>query len=99
MLTCLLIAGLVMSIMGKTSGGAVRIYQITYIVGFFLGSILHMAVNKLFPPPGYGIAEEFNHGAIDGTIIEGVDPSVNSDNTPAKSPVTLERKVSGSQEM
>ncbi|KEY68266.1 hypothetical protein S7711_07020 [Stachybotrys chartarum IBT 7711] len=68
--------GLVMSIMGRTEGAAVRIYQITYIVGLTLGIILYMAVNKLFPPPGLGISEEFDHQLV---MTDGIEtPSENS---------------------
>ncbi|PVH99763.1 hypothetical protein DM02DRAFT_642803 [Periconia macrospinosa] len=59
--------GLVLSLMGKTQGVAVRMYQVTYIMGFCLGSVLFMLVNKIFPPPGLGVEEEFDHdGEWDG---------------------------------
>lgn len=62
--------------MGRTSGAAVRIYQITYLIGFFLGCALYMTVNRLFPPPGLGTDEEFDSEAIIGesavAVIEGV---------------------------
>ncbi|EPE24965.1 hypothetical protein GLAREA_11546 [Glarea lozoyensis ATCC 20868] len=58
--------GLVMSLMGHTTGAAVKIYQITYIFGFVLGGILYFTVNKIWPPPGVGIAEPFDEAAIVG---------------------------------
>lgn len=65
-----------MSIMGRTDGAAVRIYQITYIVGLTLGIILYMAVNKLFPPPGLGVSEAFDHQLV---MTDGIEtPSENS---------------------
>lgn len=64
--------------MGKTQGAAVRMYQITYIMGFCLGTILYLLVNKIFPPEGLGISEDFNHesGIVEG--IEGVAESLGS---------------------
>lgn len=82
-------AGLVMSIMGKTKGGAVKIYQITYIFGFFLGVSLHLVVNKIFPPQGLGIDEPFD----DLETVEGVAPSEDGCETPTKEPITVEKQV------
>jgi nucleobase:cation symporter-1, NCS1 family len=79
-----------MSIMGKTQGAAVRMYQLTYIMGFCLGSVLFLVVNRIFPPPGLGIAEEFDH---DSNIIEGVDASVGEEEKTAKSPIATETKI------
>ena len=78
--------------MGRTSGAAVRIYQITYIVGFFLGCLLHMIVNTLFPPPGLGISEPFEGpDSTGGSVIEGVPASEDGEMT--KQPITTETKV------
>jgi nucleobase:cation symporter-1, NCS1 family len=83
-----------MAIMGKTSGAAVRIYQITYIVGFFLGCILHLTVNKLFPPSGLGIAEPFDdRETSEGTVIEGVASGTDSGSTTPKQAVATESKA------
>lgn len=79
-----------MSIMGKTQGAAVRMYQLTYIMGFCLGSILFLVVNRIFPPSGLGIAEEFDHGS---DIIDGVDAFVEGEDNTGKSPITTETKV------
>jgi NCS1 family nucleobase:cation symporter-1 len=80
--------------MGRTSGAAVRIYQITYIVGFFLGCLLHMVVNKLFPPPGLGISEPFEGtDSNGGSIIEGVAPSSDDGHGISKQPIASETKV------
>jgi hypothetical protein len=76
-----------MSIMGKTSGAAVRMYQVTYIMGFFLGCILHLAVNKFFPPPGLGVEEDFH-----GVLVEGV--AVGDSDDMAKTPIAVESKLS-----
>ena len=67
-------AGLILSLMGRTEGSAVRIYQITYIVGFFLGGSLHLIVNRLFPLSGLGINEDFD---VD-VVVEGTSPVVTS---------------------
>ncbi|KAE9978161.1 hypothetical protein BLS_000839 [Venturia inaequalis] len=85
--------GLVLSIMGKTNSNAVKIYQITYIFGIALGSILYFAVNKIFPPDGLGIDEGF-----DGLeVVEGVDVVVDvgsgRSNTPTKGPVLSENRI------
>lgn len=73
-----------MSIMGKTDGAAVRIYQITYLVGLTLGSILYMSVNKFFPPPGLGIAEEFDEGQL--VVTDGVEASADGSQATDKEP-------------
>lgn len=52
-------------------------YQITYIMRFCLGSILFLVVNRMFPPRGLAIAEDFNHEA---SVIEGVAVSLGSEN-------------------
>lgn len=75
--------------MGKTKGGAVKIYQITYLFGFCLGVILHLTVNKLFPPPGIGIDEPFEGMEI----VEGVDSSDVGTSTPTKEPIAVEKQV------
>lgn len=80
--------------MGRTSGAAVRIFQITYIVGFFLGCLLHLVVNKIFPPAGLGIAEPFDGAdGHDATVIEGLSASSDDGNHESKKPVTSEIKV------
>jgi hypothetical protein len=79
-----------MSIMGRTTGGAVRIYQITYIVGFTFGLILHYTVNKFFPPPGLGIEEEFEDR---GEVIEGVVEGSEGSRTPTKGPEVTDAPV------
>jgi hypothetical protein len=56
--------------MGHTTGAAVKIYQITYIIGFFLGGILHLIVNTFFPVSGLGIDEPFEEAAL----VEGITP-------------------------
>ncbi|KAH8657101.1 permease for cytosine/purines, uracil, thiamine, allantoin-domain-containing protein [Tricladium varicosporioides] len=66
--------GLIMSLMGKTKGNAVKIYQITYIFGFVLGTILYFTINKIWPPEGCGIDEPFDESEVE--IVEGVMPSV-----------------------
>ncbi len=53
--------------MGHTTGAAVKIYQITYIIGFFLGGALHMIVNTIFPVSGLGVEEDFD-GVL---VVEG----------------------------
>jgi hypothetical protein len=72
-----------MSIMGKTQGAAVRMYQITYIMGFCLGSILYLSVNWLSPPTGLGIAEDFDH---ESNVVEGVAVSRGSESD-GKNPI------------
>lgn len=79
--------GLVESLMGWTTGGAVKIYQITYIFGLVLGTILHLIVNKFFPPEGLGIAEEF-----DGDVLEGVVPEEGSESS-VKEPIASQKQV------
>lgn len=80
-----------MSIMGKTQGAAVRMYQITYIMGFCLGSILYLVVNRVFPPKGLGIAEEFNP---ESSVVEGVTVNSIASEIEAKNPITLESNMS-----
>jgi hypothetical protein len=60
-----------MSLMGNTSSPTVKIYQITYIFGVTLGSILYFGINKIFPPPGLGVNEEFE----DMVVMNGFAPS------------------------
>jgi hypothetical protein len=80
--------------MGRTSGAAVRIYQITYIVGFFLGCLLFFTANKLFPPPGLGIAEPFDGvDSNDGSVIEGIAAHSDAGEAMSKQPITTEAKV------
>jgi NCS1 family nucleobase:cation symporter-1 len=74
--------------MGRTTGNAIRIYQITYIFGFVLGSILYITVNKIFPPPGIGIAEPFS----EGNIVEGVAPSDEGSNESMKEVADISQK-------
>ena len=59
--------GMAYEIMGKNKP-AVKVYQLTYIVGFTLSFVLHIAINKIWPPRGLGIGEEF-----EGDVIEGVE--------------------------
>lgn len=66
-------AGLFESLIGKTSGAAIKIYQITYIFGFVLGSILFIGINHFYPPPGLGIDVPFDENVLEG--VEGVVPS------------------------
>jgi hypothetical protein len=66
--------------MGHTTGSAVRIYQINYIVGFSFGCILFFAVNRFFPPPGVGLSEEFNEAAVANvSVTEGVSAGTSSE--------------------
>lgn len=78
--------------MGRTTGAAVKIYQITYIFGFFFGGLLHLIVNYFFPAPGLGISEGFDEG-----IVEGVIPSSASEGEEGvmveKGPVVGESKL------
>lgn len=88
--------GLVLSIMGKTDSNAVKIYQITYLFGVSLGSILYFAINRIFPPGGLGVDEGF-----DGMeVVEGVEVADDSgrgsgSSTPAKGPVLSEERIDG----
>ena len=79
--------------MGRTTGGAVRIYQINYIIGFSLGCILYFTVCKFYPPSGQGISEDFD-GSENG-VVEGV--AVVSDDSgsdmPSKEPIVTDTKV------
>ncbi|EXJ82047.1 hypothetical protein A1O1_08116 [Capronia coronata CBS 617.96] len=85
--------GLVLSIMGRTTGGAVKIYQLTYIIGFFLGAILFLVINKFFPPPGLGIEQEFD-GTLD-EVVEGVVVSSEdgATETTSKEPTITDKRV------
>jgi hypothetical protein len=80
--------------MGKSNSNAVKIYQITYVFGITLGSILYFAVNKIFPPDGLGIDESF-----DGLeVMDGVEVATHSwekseSATPTKGPVSSEDRV------
>lgn len=53
-----LIAGVAWNIMGKSNAG-VRIYQLTYIVGFFSSILLYTLACRIWPPAGLGISEDF----------------------------------------
>jgi len=53
------LAGLIFSLLGETNNKAVRIYQISYVSGVTLGGILYFCINKIYPPKGLGIAEDF----------------------------------------
>lgn len=80
--------------MGNTNSNAVKIYQITYIFGVSLGSILYFSVNKIFPPAGLGIDEDF-----DGMeVTEGVEVATegrrsSGSATPTKGPILSEDRV------
>ena len=56
------------NIMGKTTQTSVKIYQLTYLVGFCLSFALHVGICWMWPPTGLGVSEEFP----EGDIIEGV---------------------------
>lgn len=71
-------AGLVLSIMGHTTGSAVRLYQINYIIGLAFGCILYYGVNYFYPPKGLGINEDFD--GIDDRVIEGENVFTPADN-------------------
>ena len=81
-----------MSIMGRTNSAAVKIYQVTYLFGVVLGSILYYSANKIFPPEGLGIEEDF-----DGLVnIDGVAPSEEAGSgsiTPTKGPEISDSEV------
>lgn len=89
-------AGLVLSIMGNTTSGAVRIYQITYLVGFTLGCTLHLIVNKIWPPPGLGIEEEFE-GSEGEVVVEGVVVSTGAGDGGSETPPTKQPTISDKQ--
>lgn len=73
--------------MGKTNNNAVKIYQITYIFGVTLGSILYYTINKIWPPAGLGIEEDFDGSlTIDGIAEESGSGSV----TPSKAEMRTE---------
>ena len=63
-------AGLFESLLGWTSGTALKLYQITYLFGFALSTVLFISINYFFPPIGLGREEPF-----DETLIEAVDTS------------------------
>ena len=54
--------------MGKSNAG-VRIYQLTYIVGFFSSILLYTIACKIWPPIGLGISEDFPESP---EVIQGV---------------------------
>jgi hypothetical protein len=78
-----------MSLMGNTSSGAVRIYQITYLFGLALGLTLYLLVNKLFPPPGLGVSEDFDDNVI---ITDGVEMSSDGQ-SPEKETAMFDKQV------
>ncbi|RDW73035.1 putative permease-2 [Coleophoma cylindrospora] len=83
--------GLVLNIMGRTTGAAVKIYQITYILGFVLGAILFAGANYFFPPEGLGISEDFTEpGFVDAIAISASDNG--SEDAVAKGPVVVSEK-------
>lgn len=79
-----------MSIMGNTTSGAVRIYQINYVVGIALGSTLHMVVNKLFPPPGLGVAEDFDEDLV---VTDGVESRSDGSGPISKAPAAFDKEI------
>jgi len=86
------LAGLVMALMNKMDSPAVKIYQITYLVGIGLGTILYMAVNTIFPPLGLGVDEPFD--AIE--VLEGLENSHDVD-TGSETPDKAQPNLSESQ--
>jgi len=74
--------------MGKTTGGAVKIYQITYIFGITLSAIIYFAANKLYPPPGLGIDEPFH----DGEIVEGEMIAADKESNSSLKEATISQK-------
>lgn len=81
-----------MSIMGKTSGGAVRIYQITYLFGLVLASILYLAVNKFFPPEGLEISEDFDGQQL--VVTDGIEAPNDVSRALAKESETSDKQLS-----
>lgn len=82
-----------MNIMEK-SNAAVKIYQLNYIVGFGISFILFFAANKIWPPPGLGIAEGFDESdaAIDGTVLDAESGEGSGTETPTKVAMTVGEK-------
>jgi hypothetical protein len=77
--------------MGKPSGSAVRIYQITYIFGLAFRITLHLLVNKLFPPPGLSISEDFDEHLI---ITNGITTHSDDSATHEKKPEVIDKHIS-----
>ena len=77
--------------MGWTTGNAVKIYQITYVFGFFLGTILFITINKIFPPPGLGIDEPFD----ESEIVDGVLPAADGSESSTKEAMASEKPFGG----
>jgi hypothetical protein len=80
-----------MSSMGNTTSAAVRIYQITYIFGLVLGSTLYLTVNKLFPPAGLGVSEEFDDSTV---VTDGISVPSESNISYGKKPEAEDKQVS-----
>lgn len=79
-----------MSSLGNTTSPAVRIYQITYLFGLVLGSILYLSVNKLFPPVGLGVSEQFDEGSV---VTEGISVTEEDTYPDGKEPETDNKRV------
>lgn len=77
--------------MGRTTGNAVKIYQITYTFGFALSSILFLTVNKLFPLKNLGTDESFNGVEL----VEDVAPPLEDSENPTKEPFDSEKQLAG----
>jgi NCS1 family nucleobase:cation symporter-1 len=52
----------------KIAVGWIRIYDIAYFIGMFLGSVVYLIICQFWPPEGLGIQEELD----EGRVIEGV---------------------------
>lgn len=79
-----------MSSMGNITSPAVKIYQINYIFGLVLGSILYLSINKLFPPAGLGISEQFEDHTV---VTEGISVPSDTNVSFGKKPDTEDKQV------
>ncbi|KAH8880225.1 hypothetical protein GQ53DRAFT_891637 [Thozetella sp. PMI_491] len=95
--------GLVLSIMGQSSGGAVRVFQLTYVVGFVLSFSMYLTACYIWPPAGTGISELFDgtpgvetldgHPVDDRSLEEGEVKKDITHETTTSTPVTKEKEA------
>lgn len=64
---------------GKVPSGAVKLFHISFIIGFLISFLFETALNYIFPPPGLGEVDNYNHfDFLDKDSSEDVEVSLKS---------------------
>jgi len=86
--------GLVATCGGYSIGeGWLRVYDLAYFIGMFLGIVLYLTFCRIWPPEGLGIMEELDEGrVIEGEVGEHSSPSLSGEDVD-KSTKVMEKQV------